>query len=322
MKEKKQVKPFVSICTPTFNRRPFFPYLLKCFEGQNYPKDRIEWIILDDGTDCVKDVIDIYSAKYPQIKYHYYKDKMTLGKKRNLMHSFCKGDIIVYMDDDDYYPPERISHAVEMLEKNKNYLIAGSSELHIYFRKQNKIYQCGPYRENHSTAACFAFRKELLLQTSYDETACLAEETQFLKNYTIPMIQLNILKTILVFSHCQNSFDKNMLLESPLESRVTESPYNVKDFVKDKFMEDFYVNQLDNTLITYDAGDLKNKPDVLKQIQVITETRIRRTVEYQKNVEIENIKNYYEQIIAGKNHLIDELFKKLKIQKEDELKMI
>ena len=32
--------------------------------------------------------------------------KMTLGKKRNLMHEKSKGDIIVYMDDDDYYPPD------------------------------------------------------------------------------------------------------------------------------------------------------------------------------------------------------------------------
>jgi len=308
--------PFVSICTPTFNRRPFFPYLVKCFENQNYPKNSVEWIIVDDGTDCIQDLIDIYSIKFPQIKYYYFKDKMTLGKKRNLMHSFCKGDIIIYMDDDDYYPPERISHAVEMLEKNKNYLIAGSSELHIYFKNQNKIFQFGPYKENHSTAASFAFRKELLLQTSYDENASLAEETQFLKNYTIPMIQLNILKTILVFSHCHNSFNKNKLLETPNESKLSSSPYNIKDFMKDEELEDFYVNQLENTLTKYEAGDPKNKPDVVNQIQIINENRIKKTMEYQKHIEIENIKKYYEKIIADKNYLIDELFKKLKLQRK------
>ena len=37
--------PFVSICTPTFNRRPFIPSMIKCFEHQDYPKDRIEWIL-------------------------------------------------------------------------------------------------------------------------------------------------------------------------------------------------------------------------------------------------------------------------------------
>lgn len=33
------------------------------------------------------------------------------------MHEKSKGDILVYMDDDDYYPPERVSHAVETLLK-------------------------------------------------------------------------------------------------------------------------------------------------------------------------------------------------------------
>ena len=33
--------PFVSVCTPTFNRRPFIPGMLKCFEHQTYPKNRI-----------------------------------------------------------------------------------------------------------------------------------------------------------------------------------------------------------------------------------------------------------------------------------------
>jgi len=26
--------------------------------AQEYPKSRMEWIVLDDGTDCVKDIFD------------------------------------------------------------------------------------------------------------------------------------------------------------------------------------------------------------------------------------------------------------------------
>ena len=29
--------PFVSVCTPTFNRRPFIEYMIKCFLNQDYP---------------------------------------------------------------------------------------------------------------------------------------------------------------------------------------------------------------------------------------------------------------------------------------------
>ena len=67
-KIKNNLFPFVSLCTPTFNRRPFIPYMIKCFEHQTYPKDRIEWIIIDDGTDPIGDLV----KHIPQVKYFYY----------------------------------------------------------------------------------------------------------------------------------------------------------------------------------------------------------------------------------------------------------
>ena len=218
--------PFVSICTPTFNRRPFFPIIKKCFENQTYPKDRMEWIIIDDGTDKIEDLV----INIPYIKYYKYNEKMFLGKKRNLMHEKSKGEIIIYMDDDDYYPPERVSHAVEMLQKNPQALCAGSSEMFIFFKHINKMYKFGPYGPNHSTAATFAFRRELLLETQYDDNAALAEEKIFLKNYTIPFVQLDPIKTILVFSHDHNSFDKKTLLDNP-NKYVTFSNKTVDKFI-------------------------------------------------------------------------------------------
>ena len=190
-------KPFVSVCTPTYNRRLFIPFLIKCFQAQTYPKELIEWIIIDDGTDPVEDLFkDIECAKY-----FYYKDKIKLGRKRNLMHEKCKGEIIIYMDDDDYYPPDRINHAVNRLRSNPRVLAAGSSLMYIYFKHTGKIFQFGPYGPTHSTAGTFAFKSRLLEETSYDDDAEMAEEKKFLKNYSVPFIQLDPMKTILVFYH-------------------------------------------------------------------------------------------------------------------------
>jgi hypothetical protein len=121
------------------------------------------------------------------------------------MHKKTRGSIIVYMDDDDYYPPERIEHAVNALLNNPKALCAGSSAMYIYFKHINKMYQFGPYGPNHATAATFAFKKELLKRTKFNETASVAEEKQFLINYTIPFVQLEPQKSILVFSHIHNS---------------------------------------------------------------------------------------------------------------------
>jgi len=262
---KKQLLPFVSICTPTFNRRPFIPTMFECFKNQTYPKERMEWIIVDDGTDKIEDLV--LNSNIPQIKYFRVDTKMTLGAKRNLIHEKTEGSILVYMDDDDYYPPERVSHAVEKLQGDPNALCAGASEIYVFFKHIMKMYQGGPYGPKHATAGTFAFKRELLNQTKYNEKSCLAEEREFLKNYTIPFVQLDSLKTILVFSHNQNTFDKKKLLENP-NDLFRESSKKIKDFIKfdfEKNIEQYFMIDIDKELENYKPGDPIMKPDVLKQ---------------------------------------------------------
>jgi glycosyltransferase involved in cell wall biosynthesis len=330
MKNKSNVQtnknklPFISICTPTFNRRPFIPFMIKCFEHQTYPKELIEWIIIDDGTDPIEDLV----SHIPQVKYFYYEEKMVLGKKRNLMHTKCSGDIIIYMDDDDYYPPERFSHAVETLQNNPKFLLAGSSEMHIYFDSKQSVFQCGPYKEYHSTAATFAFKKELLNQTKYDDSLAAAEEHKFTKGYTIPLIQLDSLKSILVFSHKHNSLNKETLLVNPELTKTIPSRYTVDDFVKDPILKQFYMYDMNTVLENYEPGRPENKPKLMEQLKQMEETRNKRITEHNKmletqqkyksimnnyvNKDIENMKNEYEKNISDKNYIINELLKRIK----------
>ena len=259
--------PFVSVCTPTFNRRPFIEMMIKCFDSQDYPKNKMEWIIIDDGTDPIEDLV----ISHPSVKYFKYDKKMALGKKRNIMHKKSCGDIIVYMDDDDFYPPDRVSHAVERLTENPGALCAGSSEMYIYFKDNKekcKMVQFGPYGPNHATAGTFAFKRRLLKETTYNEEACLAEEKEFLKNYTVPFVQLDPLKTILVFSHLHNTFDKRTLLENIDSNQyIKYSTKEVGDFIKDKDIIHFFLEDLDEKIKLYEPGNITMKPDVLKQIK-------------------------------------------------------
>lgn len=270
-KKETKIKPLVSMCTPTFNRRPFFEALIKCVKAQDYPKDRLEWIIIDDGTDPIEDLIK--DITFVKIKYFKLDKKLPLGKKRNLMHEKCDGEYIVYIDDDDFYPPQRVSHAVTMLESHKTALCAGASEIYIYFHEIDKLYQFGPYGERHATAGTFAFRKKLLENQRYQDNAALAEEKAFLNNYTIPFVQLDPKKVILVFSHEHNTFDKRKLLESPDKKYCKESDKSLTDFVKDPEILDFYKNKIHNLIKEYPPGEPENKPDVLEQIKTITDQR-------------------------------------------------
>lgn len=262
--------PFVSVCTPTFNRRPFIPYMLKCFDDQDYPKEKMEWIIIDDGTDKIEDLV----KDHPNVKYYYFDEKMKLGKKRNLLHKYSSGSIIVYMDDDDYYPPTRVSHAVNKLLSDEKVMCAGSSILYIYFDHVDKIYQFGPYGDNHATAGTFAFKRELIEDSSYDDEACLAEEKKFLKNYTVPFIQLDPEQVILVFSHIHNTYDKKKLLEYIDDTYVKEvKNISIKKLIANEELFSFYKENLNNILENYPQGKPQYKPDVLQDIINIEEKK-------------------------------------------------
>jgi glycosyltransferase involved in cell wall biosynthesis len=277
--------PMVSICTPTFNRRPFMPALIQCVANQTYPADRIEWVITDDGTDPVEDLV----KDIPNVKYVRYTKKMCLGKKRNITHEHCIGSIIVYMDDDDYYPPTRISHAVETLLANPSCMIAGCLQLPIYYNTKSAIYMTGPYGTNRITAATFAFTRDLLATTQYNETACISEEADFLRNYTIPIVPLDPLQTILVFAHPCNTIDKESLLEQTED--ISTNPYirltplTALDFITDEVLYDFYVTRMPDMLLQYEPGQLIYKPDVLLKISDI---KIKRLQDRLTKANIEN----------------------------------
>ena len=199
---------------------------------------------------------------------------MPLGKKRNIMHEKSSGSILVYMDDDDYYPPTRISHAVDRLIKNPDALCAGASEIYIYFKHIEKMYQFGPYAPNHATAGTFAFKRRLLDTQKYNENASLAEEKEFLNNYTIPFVQLDPKHVILVFSHIHNTFDKKKLLEGPPNKYINQSNKSIDYFVVEPDIKNFFVNEIESELQKYDPGKPEMKPDVLHQIKEIENKRI------------------------------------------------
>ena len=282
--------PLISICTPTFNRRPFIENMFNCFRNQDYPKDRIEWIIVDDGTDKIKDLI--VASDIPQIRYFEIEKKMVLGEKRNYMHKHVRGSIIVYMDDDDYYPPNRFSHAVERLQSNPEALCAGSSEIYVYFKGMNKMIQCGPYGPNHATAGTFAFKTKLLEQTKYEDHAALAEEKAFLKDYTIPFVQLDPLKSILVFSHEHNTFDKRKMFDQKQDPKYfKESSKTVDTFIQNNHeinIKKFFMEDIDALLDKYDPGKPEMKPDVLKQIKEIEAKRTQMIKDHEEKQQSQN----------------------------------
>ena len=232
------MKPFVSVLTPTFNRRKFIPFIIECYRAQTYPKDKMEWIILDDG-EPVRDLFDTLAKDIPNIRYIHNTNKLLIGGKRNILNKEAKGDILIAMDDDDYYLPERVSHVVQRSLLYPNIQVFGSSEIYLYYTDVKEIYRFGPYGKYHATNGTMAWRKSYALNHTYDETLAYAEEKSFLNDYTTPIHQLDPFKVMLVMSHSDNTYDKKKLREST-NPFMKQTSLKLSYFIKNPSMRKFF----------------------------------------------------------------------------------
>ena len=216
-----QTNKSVSIVTITqFSRFKCIIILLKIIKNQTY-KNIIEWILVEGSqneNDCIENEKNInkfieqfQSELYFPITYIKKHGNIKLGELRNIGNKSCNGDITVCMDDDDYYFPNRIEHAVTKLSDSK-YNIAGCSnslmydyDLNIFAQMKPKL--IGPY---HSVNSCMAWKKEYLLTNSHDPTIEFGEESSFTKKFTEPMVSLDPYCTMISSSHSSNTFDKKI----------------------------------------------------------------------------------------------------------------
>ena len=219
-----KVKQESTVSIITINQLKRQETIKVCLEhvfNQTY-KNIIEWVIVEGSSnleDCLENEKNIILLKEKFDKIIYIPGYTTdssginvfnnnkLGALRNLGNCACKGNITVVFDDDDYYPPTRVSHAVEMLSDSKC-LIAGCSGKYLYDYCLQRMYTFKPFGPNHSTNDCMAWKKEYLLENSHDPTKEMAEEASWTKSFENPMVQLDPRHVIVSSSHYQNTFNK------------------------------------------------------------------------------------------------------------------
>jgi glycosyltransferase involved in cell wall biosynthesis len=224
-KNPKPEKPEPTVSIVTINQLKRAETIKICLEhvnNQTY-KNIIEWVITEGSSnleDCLENEKNIpflkEHCKIPIVYVPGYTlddsgnkifNNNKLGALRNLGNTTCTGDITVVFDDDDQYPPTRVSHAVEMLMGSKC-LIAGCSGKYLYDYQLEKMYLFKPFGPNHSTNDCMAWKKEYLLENSHDPTKELAEESSLTKNFANSLVQLDPKHVIVSSSHYMNTFSK------------------------------------------------------------------------------------------------------------------
>lgn len=236
----------------------FLIALSKCIQKQDY-QNIIEWIILDTSTinnlpnDLTKTILTLESDKsLPKIIYRK-TNKLSSGGWRNELNSLAKGNIIVCMNDTNFYPENRVSHSVSMMnQSNKN--ISGCHPIYFFDVHYQKLYQLKE-NSNHPLANTLAYTKTYLENHSFDEKSYNDDCASFVNNIDETVCQLEAKFCGLEFSFVENNFfKKSIFLNYHVSVRrriIVETEYTLENYINDANILDFY-NKI---------SSLKNKPN-------------------------------------------------------------
>jgi glycosyltransferase involved in cell wall biosynthesis len=110
------VNPIISIITPCWNSEKYIEKTINSVIGQDY--SNIEYIIIDGGsTDATRGIIEAYSDR---IAYWRSEPDGGMYDAINKGMRQAKGEIVAYLNSDDFYYPGTLSFVAQYFRENPN----------------------------------------------------------------------------------------------------------------------------------------------------------------------------------------------------------
>ena len=179
------------------------------------------WIIVDNSATPAHDWS--IAASHPGVLYERVYTPQTIGALRNrcMELALAQGaDILVFWDDDDYYPPTRISSGVKALETTPDADLAASSRMYLLLTRENVLMTVGPYGDTHGTAATYTVRRRYAETHRFPDVS-RGEELGFTQQWTAKLVQVCPEDTIVVMGHSKNTVNKSDILARPAVYRAS-----------------------------------------------------------------------------------------------------
>jgi len=113
--------PPISVITLLHNRRKFVDLCLHNLLITDYPKDKIEWVVIEDSDIVEEQAADkilkfAHTCSPMNVSYiPLEKKNVPIGAMRNRAIKKAQHDIILFMDDDDHYPQTSFTRRVAWL---------------------------------------------------------------------------------------------------------------------------------------------------------------------------------------------------------------
>ncbi len=183
----------ISIITPNYNYAEFIRQTIESIIAQNY--DNVEHIIVDDcSTDNSVELINTYKKKHPE-RIILLKNSTNKGQTPSINKALrhATGDIIGWINSDDYYCPDIFGEIAAAFEKNANTDIV-YGPVNMVDLEGRFVYKLRPLKFNYKRAAFTGFtnaltsngvfwRKKLTDQRGLmmDDLRCCMDATYFAK---------------------------------------------------------------------------------------------------------------------------------------------
>ncbi len=202
---QESIQKSCSIIIPTYNRKKFeklIEYNILCQTYSNI----IEIVIADDGDDEMLELNIPYPINYIKCA------RMTIGQKRNLLASKCKGFYIAHMDTDDVYLSSYIDHSISILETQKKDAVGTSDMIFIYSDGKT-----GAMRNpllSMANEATLIYKKSFWDEKRFGETQS-SEAIPFLQGRHWQTGHSEIKKVMICICHSTNTVDKNVWKNCP-----------------------------------------------------------------------------------------------------------
>ena len=210
----KENLPKISVVTITRNRERFIKLCLLNIFQSDYPDNKIEWIIIDDSDVSIKNLLPENSF----IKYYYYNEKLSIGKKRNIGVEKSSNDYILFMDDDDYYPPESFTKRItNLLHYNKDCVFCSSIGC-FHINKYISIMNVPPHQDafhERVSEATLCFKKSFWNKKKFLNDCNGSEGAYFIKDRYSECLELEPEEIIVSLLHSSNTSTKDLVIDEP-----------------------------------------------------------------------------------------------------------
>lgn len=110
--------PTVSVVMPLYNEERHIESCLDSLLEQSYPQDKMEWILVDGGSeDRTLELLEHYRKKYPQLIKILNNPERIVPYAMNYGIEAATGDILIRLDAHASYAPDYIETCVEVLKE-------------------------------------------------------------------------------------------------------------------------------------------------------------------------------------------------------------